>query len=322
MKTSLLTALMIFAVSSVPMKAQTIPSYVPPNGLKGWWPFNGNANDESGNGHNGTVSGASLTADRMANNNNAYSMGSGHIFCAGSGMPTNGLMTIAFWFNESSDYGIGEIISLGESRNSTWGAVGGNNAFTLNYGRSCGSTGSSLQAIAAQYNQWHHVVYVSAGFGSQCDVYYDGTFVGTSTTASSSGSCGFSTLYLGKDPYMNTFFPGKLDDIGIWNRALTACEISNLFAGSVTSCNVGINERSKESVCSVFPNPAANQTVLNVDKSLIGEAYSLYDYRGKLISSETISRETTPIELTGLAAGIYFLSVGTVQRQVLKIVKN
>ncbi|NBU91173.1 MAG: LamG domain-containing protein, partial [Flavobacteriia bacterium] len=30
------------------------PSYVPANGLIGWWPFNGNANDESGNGNNGT----------------------------------------------------------------------------------------------------------------------------------------------------------------------------------------------------------------------------------------------------------------------------
>jgi hypothetical protein len=31
-----------------------IPNYVPQNGLVGWWPFNGNANDESGNGNNGT----------------------------------------------------------------------------------------------------------------------------------------------------------------------------------------------------------------------------------------------------------------------------
>ena len=34
--------------------AAQIPNYVPQNGLVGWWPFNGNANDESGNGNNGT----------------------------------------------------------------------------------------------------------------------------------------------------------------------------------------------------------------------------------------------------------------------------
>ena len=29
------------------------PTYVPKNGLMGWWGFNGNANDESGNGNHG-----------------------------------------------------------------------------------------------------------------------------------------------------------------------------------------------------------------------------------------------------------------------------
>jgi hypothetical protein len=50
-----------------------VPSYVPTNGLVGWWPFNGNANDESGNGNNGTNNGATLTADRFGNLSNAYS---------------------------------------------------------------------------------------------------------------------------------------------------------------------------------------------------------------------------------------------------------
>jgi len=43
------------------------------NGLVGWWPFNGNANDESGTGNHGTVNGATLTADRFGNPNKAYS---------------------------------------------------------------------------------------------------------------------------------------------------------------------------------------------------------------------------------------------------------
>ena len=52
---------------------QNIPSYVPTNGLVGWWPFNGNADDESGNGNNGTVNGATLTSDRFGGSNSAYS---------------------------------------------------------------------------------------------------------------------------------------------------------------------------------------------------------------------------------------------------------
>ena len=59
------------ALLSISTFAQ-IPNYVPANGLVGWWPFNGNANDESGNGNHGTVNGATLTQDRFGNANMAY----------------------------------------------------------------------------------------------------------------------------------------------------------------------------------------------------------------------------------------------------------
>ena len=67
---NLITALCL--ISSLYYQAQ-VPSYVPTNGLVGWWPFNGNANDESGNGNNGTVNGATLTADRFGVLNSALS---------------------------------------------------------------------------------------------------------------------------------------------------------------------------------------------------------------------------------------------------------
>jgi len=51
----------------------TIVSGIPTNCLVGYWPFNGNANDASGNGNNGTVNGATLTTDRFGNPNSAYS---------------------------------------------------------------------------------------------------------------------------------------------------------------------------------------------------------------------------------------------------------
>ena len=44
------------------------------NGLVGYWPFCGNANDESGNGNDGAVNGASLTTDRFGNSNSAYDL--------------------------------------------------------------------------------------------------------------------------------------------------------------------------------------------------------------------------------------------------------
>ncbi len=64
--------LCLFMIIAGSLQAQTIPNYVPSNGLVGWWPFNGNANDESGNGNNGTVNGATLNTDRFGLVNAAY----------------------------------------------------------------------------------------------------------------------------------------------------------------------------------------------------------------------------------------------------------
>jgi hypothetical protein len=56
-KNLLLTTVAIFGLVSI--SNGQVPSYISTNGLVGWWPFNGNANDESGNGNgnNGTVNG-------------------------------------------------------------------------------------------------------------------------------------------------------------------------------------------------------------------------------------------------------------------------
>ena len=70
----LLTLLFIGLMS---LYAQTVPSYVPTNGLVGWWPFNGNANDESGNGLNSVQNTAQLINDRNGITNSAYQLGSG-----------------------------------------------------------------------------------------------------------------------------------------------------------------------------------------------------------------------------------------------------
>ena len=68
MKNLLLTIAAILGMTAATM-AQNVPNYVPTNGLVGWWPFNGNANDESGNLIQTSVAGALLDSDRFDTNN-------------------------------------------------------------------------------------------------------------------------------------------------------------------------------------------------------------------------------------------------------------
>src|SRR6185436_5235414 len=66
------------------------------DGLIAHYPFNGNANDASTNGNNGTVVGAQLTTDRNGNPNQAYLFnGTSDYINVGQGVKPNFPLTIA-----------------------------------------------------------------------------------------------------------------------------------------------------------------------------------------------------------------------------------
>tara|TARA_B100000767_G_scaffold81987_1_gene78931 strand:- start:946 stop:1185 length:240 start_codon:yes stop_codon:yes gene_type:complete len=65
-KLKLLFVIVIIVISN------SLLSQIPTNGLVGYWPFSGNANDSSGNNLNGTVNGAVLTEDRFGNSSSAF----------------------------------------------------------------------------------------------------------------------------------------------------------------------------------------------------------------------------------------------------------
>ena len=71
MKKIFLTLILVLFVIPLGI-SQDLPSNIPANGLVAYYPFNGNANDESGNGNHGTVNGAILTSDRNGDDNTAY----------------------------------------------------------------------------------------------------------------------------------------------------------------------------------------------------------------------------------------------------------
>jgi hypothetical protein len=64
--------LIIAAIYTFNGFSQVIPDYVSNDGLIGWYPFNGNANDEAQNANDGYVNGASLQLDKNNENNSLF----------------------------------------------------------------------------------------------------------------------------------------------------------------------------------------------------------------------------------------------------------
>lgn len=233
MKNFLLLALTAISLS---VSAQ-LPSYIPANEIEGWWPFNGNANDESGNGHNGTPLGnVSLTQDRNGIANSAYSFDGidDYIISPTATGYVSDSISISFWISYNADFSYFSLIAFGGSPSIRWGAGCGYTTLRATVGSVCGGTGNLLN-----YNTsagWHNVVYVITNTNQ--DIYYDGNYVGSeSNSLMSSLSCDISNLWFGVDiASAAEYYDGKLDDIGIWHRALTPSEITTIYQG----CQVSI----------------------------------------------------------------------------------
>ena len=209
-----------------------VPSYVPTNGLVGWWPFNGNANDESGNGNNGTVIGGQFQLDRFLNANSAY-YGDG----INSGVDITNLnnfpfgdqhRTISVWFKCELPY-------PGGDRNFF---AYGDNTFGTRF--SLYTTGSligveycngAVRSFFEPDSLWHQIIVTYNGAGSSgIQIFVDGQLTITNVSAPiSSLNTANSFVHTIGSLFNSNFFKGRLDDIGIWNRALTQQEISDIY---------------------------------------------------------------------------------------------
>ncbi|MCX7928057.1 MAG: Ig-like domain-containing protein, partial [Patescibacteria group bacterium] len=113
-------------------------------------------------------------------------------------------------------------------------SVGANRDLYLNNGQISFYDGINERAFgnAISTNTWHHVAIVSTG--SQIRAYLNGNQVGNTVTANLSSYSG--NLHLGAWPYNNSFtdfLSGTLDDVRIYNLALTQTEIQSAMNSAI-----------------------------------------------------------------------------------------
>ena len=215
------------------------------NGLVGYWPFCGNANDASGNGNNGTVNGATLTTDRFGNANKAYGFNGVNDFISTSvinSITGNNSRTIAFWALPEQNLSNSYAFSYGD------GAPGETFAAIIRCGiqdNIASITSSSFIAYNSDTNfcnKWNFYCIILPNGGTIQNnilVYKNGILL-TNTSSIYNPNTLINTsnskpLTFGKLIYTDgypSFFKGKLDDFLAWNRALTPQEIQQLYTSA------------------------------------------------------------------------------------------
>ncbi len=211
------------------------------NGLIAWFPFTGNANDSSGNSNHGIVNGATLTTDRFGNSNSAYSFNNNYILIPSSSNYAVTNFTISFWLSSTSTQ-----TQVPLKKNTYSNSANEQFAFALNdlnpYGVefTCKyNNPTCTPGVGWNKNEkiknildgnYHHLVGVANG--NQVQLWIDGVLVNTITGSSSSvSSCFGGDIQVGRDwSSFPNYFKGKIDDIRIYNRALSDVEITYLYS--------------------------------------------------------------------------------------------
>jgi hypothetical protein len=208
------------------------------DGLVAYYPFNGNANDESENGNNGTVHGATLAMDKFGNNNAAYYFnGNSYISINDSNSFDLNSLTISAWFSTNTLEGYQDIFR--QQKNTDFGGIiglriTGNQIewIFFAFGEPSGKQGKTLNANLST-NQWYHVAWTKDH--GQCKVYVNGVEqVTNNSEATDQTSRSVANPYIGvcNDGFgFNSFLNGTIDGIRIYNRALSETEIHQLYSG-------------------------------------------------------------------------------------------
>jgi hypothetical protein len=277
----------------------------------GWWPFCGNANDESGNGNNGTVNGAVLTSDRFGVLSSAYSFdGNADFIDCGNSSSVNitGNITISAWVNANNfntDHGIVSKSGLYDFITNAPLSQAPLDKLRFTVGNVPFLFSSPIQS-----NQWLHVVAVN-DFSSGKYIYLNGSLFAFDNQVGVVSPSNTYNLYLGAhQPFSvsNWSWDGKLDDIGIWNRALTQQEIMDLYNGTSS----GISDDGTWSNLSIYPNPAMDH--LTVDLSGVAaddvEQIQFLNTQGQVVATHFMDElKTVQFDTQSLSAGLYMVRI-------------
>ena len=286
---------------------------IPTQGLIAHYPFDGNANDLTTNQNHGTLDGPTIAKDRFGVDSSAYRFdGINDFINFGSDtslMPNS--ITINFWAKLDAQNRNMFFMNNVLPGPGTWGVT----TFYAMDGTGWRTTvggGFNNKILAIKSNlmvdtsKWQMFTMTYSTDSNILNLFIDGKFItkqnyfGTIGGFTSSDSLQHdknTNWYFGMhnerkkqalDPY---YFKGLLDDMRIYNRALSHSEVMDLFNNSQSTDVVSL-ERNIPVI--IYPNPTSGDLKVEGMKS---GSIEIYDMSGRWVGSYTFT-ENSPIKLS------------------------
>jgi hypothetical protein len=206
------------------------------NGLVGYWNFDegrgATAADSSGNGNNGTINGATWTTGKVGSGALSFNGASSYVQIPYFSSLNPPQFTLSAWVYFTGGSGYRAVLS---SRNSNYNQgyiiyVHNSNVWELWMGNGIGWDIVDASGVAVSPNTWTHIV--ASYDGSAAKIYINGvqkgssikTYVPQTSKPALVGAGGNE----GNPPYQFQF-PGKIDEVRIYSRALSSQEITDIY---------------------------------------------------------------------------------------------
>jgi uncharacterized delta-60 repeat protein len=202
------------------------------HGLVAYYPFTGNASDQSGNGNDGSPNGVVLSTDRFGNSNSCFqfSVGPSYISLTNEGaveFPAD--FTVSAWVRFIGGTQSPRIVSTAGYELMTLGtgahrSFDGNNIFG-------GGGGVDVQtAPIFPEDVWFHVVYQRDG--DRHILYVNGQLQSVNVVPGGTDYSRHFIPLIGANSSDSAFdnFGGRIDDVRFYNRAISSNEVARLYA--------------------------------------------------------------------------------------------
>ncbi len=202
------------------------------NGLVAYYPFNGDTIDATGNGNDATNYGATLTTDRYGNVNSAYHFnGTSEYMDCGNGISlqiANDITVTAWIKSEFSTDHSPEVISKYGTGDAGWILSTFPDSTAAFQGRDNSGNYRSSGKSYKWNGDWHFLV--GQREGSIWKIYVDGTLHQSIDAGTTGSLIASNNMQIGVQSGAGSrFFMGTIDDIRIYNRALSSAEILQLY---------------------------------------------------------------------------------------------
>lgn len=312
---------LIFAFLVIFSTNNSVFSQIPTNGLVGYYPFNGNANDESSNSNNGTVSGASLSSDRFSKTNKAYSFNG---FSSYISLPnTYDFMprSINFWFKATdADYSDWVSVFTSDNPNLNKGLVGVllkkiNGKYKMQMG-----VCNVLDTFDITLNTWHNIN-IYSGSDNSIKFYLNGQLLSSYTRKSYLTSVdGLNKIIIGATrSAASRFFTGQIDDIRVYDRELTSTEISQIYNYTLNN-----EELTFKNNINVFPNPTDVNFTID-----FGDISNIQNYKikitntlGQTVFENEINQQICTVDISNWTTkGLYLLYIVDPKNNIIEVKK-